>query len=249
MNNLTSTTEQQVEAPSELKERGKLKALVYPFEVIVSPFKAFKKITQNPSVIGLLLVGALILLSAATAEYSRAAKIILHNGTLDTSLLNSDFFGTRLIVVLARNSYYFLLNWIFYAGILLLMARFFGVRGGPWRQFFVVVGYVFFVWAVYFAINALLFPTLPEIHFEMSAWSSQTPEDMQNVAIHFQEVWGPTFVFQIQSFLAAAFWFWLVLLGAIALHSSREIPWGKAIMTALVAYFLSVLITTFLLSF
>jgi len=246
---LTKPEGKEGEAPSKMTERQTLKALVYPFEVLVSPIKAFKKITQNPNLIGLLLIGGLFLLAAATAEYGRASKIFLDTETQPVSLLNSDFFGRNLVSVLFQSAFSFLLNWIMYAGVLLLMIRVFREKGGPWRPFFIAVGYAFFILVIYVAINALLVLTLPEIHFQMSIWSSETPEDIAMINQTFNDVWGPTLAAQAVNYLSLVFQFWLVALGAIAVHASSEIKWEKAIVISVVAYFASVFLTAFLTSF
>jgi len=246
---LTSTSEQQKEASSKLTEQQALKALVYPLKVIVSPFKAFRDITQNPNFLGFLLIVGLFLLGAVSAEYVRASKIILDAGMQSTSLVNSNLFGTRLTFVLVQSAFSFLLNWMTYTSVLLLITRFFGGKSSLWRPFFIVIGYAFSVIVVYFAIEALLFSTLPEIHFEMSVWSSGTPEDILNINNKFSEIWGTTLAYQAERYISLAFQFWLVMLGAIALHTSIEIKWGKAIMISVLAYFTTVVITAILTSF
>jgi len=74
---LTNTNEQQEAAPSELTEHHPLRALVYPFEVIVSPFKAFKEIAQNPDFKGFVLIAGLIIATSIGVQYVYASKILL----------------------------------------------------------------------------------------------------------------------------------------------------------------------------
>jgi len=74
---LTNTGEQQEEAPPKLTEHRTKKALVYPFEVILSPLKAFKEIVQNPDFKGLLLVVGLVLILTASEYYIQSSKVFL----------------------------------------------------------------------------------------------------------------------------------------------------------------------------
>ena len=231
------------EASNKLTGHQNLKSLVYPLRVIVSPFKAFRDITQNPNVMGLLLIVGLFLVAAAGSEYIRASKIILDAQTQSTSLLNSSFFGSSLLIVLVQSFFSFLLIWITYAGVLFFVSRFFGDKSGSLRPFLVIVGHVFSALVVYYAITAVLIATLPEIHFEMSIWTSGKSEDINKV---FNEMWGSTFASQASSYLGIAYQFWLVVLGSIVVHTSREVKWGSALMISVAAYFASVLITTFL---
>jgi len=171
-------------------------------------------------------------------------------GLTYSNVLTTNFFSMIVLSAIIQTAFFtFLLNWVIYAGVLILMTRFVGEKRGPWRPLFIAVGYAFSVLIVYIAVEAMLFSTLPEIHFEMSTWSSRTREDVATVNNLYSEVWGPTFPFQVERYLGIVFPFWLVMLGAIATHASRETKWGKALMISLVAYFTSVLLTGLLTAF
>ena len=239
-------TEQPPEAPHELPEHRTRTALAYPLKVIVSPLKAFKEITQNPSIIGLILIVGLFLIAAAGQEYAQASRIILDDGSQSTVLLNSSLFASNFTLVLVQSFYRFLLSWIFFAGILFLMTRLLGERSFPMRHFFVVVGYAFSVVVVYGAISSLLITTLPQVHFETTVWSSNTREAAQTIQNIINQEWIPTATFSVLNILGFVFPFWLMLLGSIVLHVSSDTKWVKAVLISLVAYFASIILTTLL---
>ncbi len=230
-----------------MSEHQSLKSLIHPFRVVVSPFKAFRDITQNPSLLGFLLIVGLNSLAAASGEFIRASKIILVDAeNQSASLLNSMFFNQSLILVLVQSALGFLLIWMIYAGVLFFVKRIFSVKSVSLRSFFIIVGYAFIALVMYSAVAALLISTLPQIQFQMSAWTSETPDDVANVNTHFQEVWGPTLASQVVGYLGLAFQVWLVILGSIAVHTSSEIKWGNAFISSVIAYFASILLTSFL---
>jgi hypothetical protein len=235
--------EEPPKAPSVVSEHQRRRALAYPLKVIVSPLKAFKEITQNPSFIGLLLVIGLFMLVVGSEEYIRSSKIILDSSTQSMSLPYYDFFASRFVAVLIRSFYGFFLNWITYAGLLFLLVRVFHEKPFPLRPFLIVVGYTFSILILYVAISSVLISTLPQVHFELNFWTSGAPKDIQTVI---DQAWGLTAASSLLNVLSFAFQFWLMLLGAVALHASTETKWGKAILISMVAYFASIILTALL---
>jgi len=78
VNKLTSPNKEEEKEEKEKKtEQHALKALVYPFEVIVSPFKAFKEIAQNPTVKGFALLVVLIIVTSIGLQYAYATKMFV----------------------------------------------------------------------------------------------------------------------------------------------------------------------------
>jgi len=227
-------------------EHQRLRSLMYPLEVIVSPLRAFKEIAQNPSFIGLLLIIGIFMLLSGSQEYVRASKIILDSGAQSVSLLYYDSFVSRFAVVLTRSFYGFFLNWITYAGILFLLLRVLN-KSVALRPFLVIVGYTFSILILYVAISSALISTFPQVHLELSDWISSDPEVMQKVANAVNGAWGSTLASSVINALSLVFQFWLMVLGAVALHVSTETKWAKALVISMVAYFTSVILT-FLLS-
>jgi len=74
---LTSPKKQEEKATGEETEHHALKFFIYPFEVIVSPFKAFKEIAQNPTVKGFALLVVLIIVTSVGLQYAYASKMFV----------------------------------------------------------------------------------------------------------------------------------------------------------------------------
>ena len=236
--------EEPPKAPDVLvPEHQRRRALMYPLEVIISPLKAFKEIAQNPSFIGLLLIFSVFMLLSGGQEYVRASKIILDSGAQSVSLLYYDSFVSRFAVVLIRSFYGLFLNWVTYAGILFLLLRVFNEKSVPLRPFLIVVGYTFSILILYVAISSVLISTFPQVHLELSLWTSSVPDDMRTVIDLVNQAWGPTVASSLITILSYAFQFWLMLLGAVALHVSTETKWAKAALISIVAYLASIILT------
>lgn len=210
--------------------------IAYPFRVIVSPLKAFKEIAQSPNIIGLVVLFALILLTTAASSYVSASKIILWIDGQPISLLASNMFSGFMLTYSIETTLATFINWFAYAIILFLLMAVFGEKGERWLPFFMLIGYVFSVFIIRTFVTAILISTLPELPLQISEWPPATEQDYIAYNDQFNAVWAPTLASQLMSFVFLFVYVWFVILSAIAVHSSREITWGKAIMVSLVAY-------------
>jgi len=243
---LTNNTEQQ-EAPSKLTEHKKTEFLAFPLKTIISPFKAFKEIAQNPDFRGIVLIAGLVLLAATGWYYAYSSKVFFLIDDMSTSLLASNVFSGYILTAISNTVFLFFINWIIYAVILLLVMRAFGEKGGSWRPFFVLVGYAFSVTIIQWAVSALLIATLPEIHLQNTSWPlSKQDQDMFTSKL--SEVWDPTIAFQawksLNFFYVNVIDIWLIILSVIAVRAFSETTWNKAVMisisTFLIRFFLKV---------
>lgn len=238
MTKLTNTTEPQEEAPSKLTERQTLKSLVYPFKVIVFPFKTFKEIAQNPDIKGVILLAGIVLLATASVQFASASKIFLTLYTPPSGLLATNLFSGYLLSAMVESLFAFILNWLIYAGALLLIGRLLGEKGSPWRPFLILVGYAFSVVIIRVAVSAILISTLPQIDFQLNTWPPVTEKDAVHASDQINAIWGPTLAFQAGVYFNLLIDAWLVMLGAIAVHAYRQISWSKAATISLTAYFI-----------
>jgi len=243
---LTSPKEPQVEAPSKLTEHHPLKSLVYPFEVIVSPFKAFKEIAQNPDFKGLILLVGLLLIAIAGMHFTVASKIFLTLYTPPSSLLATNLFTSFLLSNIVTNAFAFLLGWLIYTFALLLSSRVFGEKGGPWRPFFILVGYAFSVFIIRDAVSTVLISTLPTINFPLKTWPPATQDEVTLASDQINTTWGSVLMFQAGTYFNLLIDAWLVMLGVIAVHASREITWRKAGMISVTAYIIYYIVRLFI---
>jgi hypothetical protein len=240
---LTDNEEQQEEAPKKLTEHSKTEFLAFPLKVIVSPFKVFKDIAKNPDFKGIILIAGLVVLATACETYLSSSKVFLSIDGTPTSFLNSSMFSGFIVSVLTQSVLLFAFNWLIYAGVLFLVMRVFGQKGGAWRPFFILVGYAFSIMIVQWAVSAVLFATLPEIHFSnLSTWppSTQTEVDIANEGI--QRFWISTPAYQTLFYLINSLVniidIWLVILSVMIVHAFDEVTWGKAAMISVTAFIL-----------
>jgi uncharacterized PurR-regulated membrane protein YhhQ (DUF165 family) len=96
---------------------------------------------------------------------------------------------------------------------------------------------------LYVALSSVLISTFPQVHLELRLWTSSDPNDMRTVTDLVNQAWGPTVASSLIYALSLAFQFWLMLLGAVALHASTETKWAKAVLVSMVAYFASIILT------
>jgi len=211
-------------------------SLTYPFKVIISPLKAFQRISAYPDVKGFIVIIALLILASAALQFSVSTKIILNINSQLTGLVATDIFANFLIQGVIGSIFIFFISWLLFGGALLLIATIMGARGGSWRQFFVIVGYALTVFILRTVASAVLVSTLPQINFGLSSWPPATTDDTTNANNLISANWGPLVAYQAGTYVSLVFDAWLVILGATALRAYRAIPWSRAATIAVTAY-------------
>jgi len=162
-----------------------------------------------------------------------------------SALFNAYFFGDYLLGYVTLDTLVFFLHWVIYAGALLLIAKVFGEERkeeeskekSSWRPFFIIVGYVFSVFIVRSAVNAVLILTLPVINFQVARWPPINVEEIILANEKMNATWGHLLVNQVGTYFNLLVEIWFTALVAIAVHASRKISWGRAVMFAVIAYF------------
>jgi hypothetical protein len=119
------------------------------------------------------------------------------------------------------------INWVLWAGIMLIVANLFGENVGQWNKFFVIIGHAFIITAVYTIVSALLFTSLPVLTMPIES-------ELQVEA--FSEVWLPNIMYQIGTVILWAGEVWLAALSAIVIRLMKDVPWGKAATIAAIAF-------------
>jgi hypothetical protein len=118
-------------------------------------------------------------------------------------------------------------NWVLWAGILLIVSNLFGENVGQWNVFFVIMGHAFIVTAVYTVISALLFTSLPILNMPVES-------ALQIEA--FSAVWLSNTVYQIGTIILWVGEVWVAALSAIVIRLMKNVPWGKAATIAIIAF-------------
>ena len=160
------------------------------------------------------------------------------------SFLATNMYGSTIIPSIIDGVFVFFLNWAIFAGVLMVCTVTLREKVGPWKTFFIVIGYVFSITIVYILVRALLISALPELRVQYEAWKAWDPnatEAERTIAIEIitqqiQKYWSPSWIYQIGSYLIFAMDAWTVILSVIAIHILREISWKKAVAIALLGY-------------
>jgi len=152
------------------------------------------------------------------------------------SPLETGAFSGAIIPILIQAAVPFSMNWILWAGILLMIAKVFREELGPWTVFFVIIGHVFIATAVYTIASAVLVSTLPALNLPLEA-------DDINVLIN--EMWYPYSAYQVWLYLPWVGEVWIAVLCAIAIRPLRGITWVKAASISVVAFILRFILRFF----
>ncbi len=153
------------------------------------------------------------------------------------SPLETGAFSGAIIPILIQAAVPFSMNWILWAGILLMVAKVFREEVGPWTVFFVIIGHVFIATVVYTIASAVPLSTLPALNLPLKA-------DDINVLIY--EMWSPYLAYQVWLYLPLVGEVWIAVLCAIAIRLLRGITWGKAASISVIAFAIRFILRFFL---
>jgi hypothetical protein len=241
--------EQPQEAPVAVEPQTPqtpFESLIYPFKVIISPMKAFQRISAYPDIKGFIVIIALLILASAAVQVSVASKLFLNINNQPTSLLSTTYLTDILLNGVIESIILFVFDWIIFASALLLIATLLGPKGSGWRPFFIIIGYAFTVLIVRTAATAALYSTLPSINVNFSVWPPQTDAEKADYLNQANAIWGPLLVAQIILFLDLAIDAWLAILGAIGVHVYRAVTWSRAAIISVTAYLIYLTLRIFL---
>jgi hypothetical protein len=241
--------EQPQEAPVAVEPQTPqtpFESLIYPFKVIISPMKAFQRISAYPDIKGFIVIIALLILASAAVQVSVASKLFLNINNQPTSLLSTMYITDILLNGVIESIILFVFDWIIFAGALLLIAALMGPKGGGWRPFFIMIGYAFTVLIVRTVATAALYSTLPSINLNFSVWPPSTDAEKTDYLNQANAIWGPLLVSQTFLFLNLAIDAWLAVLGAIGVHIYRAVTWSRAAIVSVTAYLIYLTLRLFL---
>jgi len=223
-------------------------------KVLYSPIKAFEEIAETPNFKGPLLIFALTMLATAGAQYVSASKIFLQTNGEYVSLLTLTSFSGLVISFLINTAIHFFINWLMYAAVLFLIIKVLRIKTGPWAVFYIIIGYVFSVTIVYVLANIALSSALPSVNLPPAAWKAWDPQATDEEAEaareiinqKLQENWHPLWTFQALPYLSYAIDVWTAALCAVAIRSSYEVTWSKAIGISAIASVIVLFLRTFI---
>ena len=130
------------------------------------------------------------------------------------------------------------MNWVLWAGILMLVAKLFNEDFGRWNVFFVIIGYSFIATVVYTLINVVLLATLPPLNVPLDAAALNALLDV---------TWRPLPAYQLWLYIPIIGEVWITALGAIVVRTLKEeITWSRAASIAAIAFAVRFLLRMFL---
>ncbi|MBE0512944.1 hypothetical protein IBX38_07830 [Candidatus Bathyarchaeota archaeon] len=151
------------------------------------------------------------------------------------SPLETGAFSGAMIPILMSAAVSFSMNWILWAGILLMIAKVFREEVGPWTVFFVIIGYVFIATVVYTIASAVLLSTLPALNLPLA----------DGTYVSFHEMLYPYLAYQVWLYLPLVGEVWIAVLCATAIRLLRGITWGKAASISVVAFIIRFILRFF----
>lgn len=210
-----------------------------PFRVLIAPLKTFSQLAQKSTAKGLITIAGLIPALTALAQYTTATKIVLTIDGQPTSFLVANNFIDWFVQTFASSTLSIVMYWLVLAVSLTLISRFFGGRETPLRNSLVILGYLLSVLVVLYAVRAAIYLALPSISFQTSSWPPMDQPAIDNALSLIAESWGPLFIYQFGTYFTFFAFAWLVLLGAIAVKTMREISWTKAGVISIIGFALT----------
>lgn len=232
-------TEQQSQpspTPEQVPELTLAKQVVLPFKILISPVKTFSQLAQKPTAKGLITLAALILLVTAVAQYVSASRIILTVNSQPIDFLVTESFQGWYVGAFTSTVLGIFVYWAIFAIGLTLVSRTFGGTITSWRALLVGFGYVLSVFIVLYAVRTIMYLALPPITFNLSAWPPSTEEQVNQTVRLMQEVWGPSYAYQIGTIFTFVALIWMVLLATVAVRTLRGVGWGRAAAVAALSY-------------
>ncbi len=139
-----------------------------------------------------------------------------------------------LLIQLVLN---FAMNWILWAGILILVAKLFNEDLGRWNIVFIIIGYSFIVTLVYTLVSVVPLSTLPILNVPLDA-------DAFNALIDVS--WRPLLAYQLWLYIPVIGEVWIAALGAVAVRLMKETTWSKAATISAIAFAIRFLLRLFL---
>ena len=119
------------------------------------------------------------------------------------------------------------MNWILWAGILVIVSKLFGEELGQWNVFFVIIGNAFIATAVYTLVSTLLFTSLPPLTMPLDP-------DLQIAS--FSSTWLPNLAYQVGTIILWVGEVWIAALGAVVIRLLKNTTWGKAATISVAAF-------------
>ena len=136
----------------------------------------------------------------------------------------------------------FVITWVAFSGLLFLVGR---TLGGKmvWKLLLVAVGFILITLVVQALINVASYETLPQLNYPFSVIGGVSGEGKAAYDLILEQT---AQVRMITSVVQIAIWVWTIALGALVLRFTAELAWVKSILASVVAYLVTIFVSSFL---
>jgi len=136
----------------------------------------------------------------------------------------------------------FVITWVVFSGLLFLVGR---TLGGKmvWKLLLVAVGFILITLVVQALINVASYETLPQLNYPFSVIGGVSGEGKAAYDLILEQT---AQVRMITSVVQIAIYLWTIALGALVLRFTAELAWVKSILASVVAYVVTILVSSFL---
>ena len=136
----------------------------------------------------------------------------------------------------------FVITWVAFSGLLFLVGR---TLGGKmvWKLILVAVGFILITLVVQALINVASYETLPQLNYPFSVIGGVLGEGKAAYDLILEQT---AQVRMITSVAQIAIWVWTIALGALVLRFTAELAWVKSILASVVAYIVTIIISSLL---
>lgn len=136
----------------------------------------------------------------------------------------------------------FIITWVAFSGLLFLVGR---TLGGKmvWKLLLVAVGFILITLVVQALINVASYETLPQLNYPFSVIGGVSGEGKAAYDLILEQT---AQVRMITSVAQIAIWVWTIALGALVLRFTAQLAWVKSILASVVAYIVTIFVSSFL---
>jgi len=142
-----------------------------------------------------------------------------------------------LVSIFVSASFSVAMNWILWAGIVVIVSKLFGEELGQWNVSFIIIGHAFIAATVCTLVSASIFSSLPVLNLPLDV-------DLQ-IAV-FNELWSPNLAYQVGTLFLWAGEVWIAALSAVVIRTMKNTTWAKASTIAAVAFSIRFILRLFI---
>jgi hypothetical protein len=136
----------------------------------------------------------------------------------------------------------FVIAWVLLSGLLFLISKGLGGKA-PWKPMLILVGFILITLFVEIMISVLLRANFPDFKYPLEVLGGSNSPGYQSAL---NKIAGYSTFFQINSFVDIGVTFWIIGLCGFAARQLNEFSWSKSLLVAVVAYFIMVILTSFI---